>query len=41
MPSVTITTSGVLQKSALREANDRLVLDTIRRNPGISRNQLA
>lgn len=41
MPSVTITTSGVLQKSALREANDRLVLDTIRRNSGISRNQLA
>lgn len=41
MPSVTITTSGVLQKSVLREANDRLVLDTVRRNPGISRNQLA
>jgi len=41
MPSVTFTTSGVLQKSALREANDRLVLDTIRRNPGISRNKLA
>ncbi len=41
MPSVTFTTSGVLQKSALRRANDRLVLDTIRRNPGVSRTQLA
>lgn len=41
MPSVTFTTSGVLQKSASRKANDRLVLDAIRRNPGVSRNRLA
>lgn len=41
MPSVTFTTSGVLRKSALRLANDRLVLNTIRRNPGISRREIA
>lgn len=41
MPSVTFTTSGVLRKSALRQANDRLVLNTIRRNPGISRSEIA
>jgi predicted NBD/HSP70 family sugar kinase len=41
MPSVTFTTSGVLRKSALRQANDRLVLNAIRRNPGISRSEIA
>jgi len=41
MPSVTFTTSGVLRKSALRQANDRLVLNKIRRNPGISRSEIA
>jgi predicted NBD/HSP70 family sugar kinase len=41
MPTVSFTTSGALQKSALREANERLVLDSIRRNPGISRAEIA
>jgi predicted NBD/HSP70 family sugar kinase len=34
---VTFTTSGALKKSALREANERLVLNTIRQNPSLSR----
>ncbi len=37
MPAVTFTTGGALNKSALREANDRLVLNTIRQNPSVSR----
>jgi predicted NBD/HSP70 family sugar kinase len=37
MPIVSFTTSGALGKVALRQANDRLVLDSIRREPGISR----
>jgi predicted NBD/HSP70 family sugar kinase len=41
MPTVSFTTSGALQKSALREANQRLVLDSIRRRPGISRADIA
>ena len=41
MPTVSFTTSGVLRKSALRQANERLVLDAIRRNPGISRSEIA
>lgn len=41
MPSIAFTTSGVLTKSALREANDRLVLNLVRRHPGISRNGIA
>ena len=41
MPTVSFTTSGALQKSALREANERLVLDSIRRRPGISRAEIA
>jgi predicted NBD/HSP70 family sugar kinase len=41
MPTVSFTTSGALRKSALRQANERLVLDTIRRNPGIARFELA
>src|SRR2546430_1120729 len=34
---VTFTTNGALKKSALREANERLVLNTIRQNPSLSR----
>jgi len=37
MPGITFTTKGALDKSALREANERLVLNTIRQNPAISR----
>jgi predicted NBD/HSP70 family sugar kinase len=40
MPGVTFTTKGALQKSALRQANERLVLNAIRRNVGISRSDL-
>jgi predicted NBD/HSP70 family sugar kinase len=41
MATVRFTTSGVLRKSALREANERLILDSIRRVPGISRAEIA
>jgi predicted NBD/HSP70 family sugar kinase len=41
MPTVSFVTSGALQKSALREANERLILDSIRRKPGISRAEIA
>lgn len=41
MAKVSFTTSGTLRKSALRQANERLVLDAIRRNPGISRAEIA
>ena len=41
MAQVSFTTSGTLRKSALRQANERLVLDAIRRNPGISRADIA
>ncbi|MCL4850827.1 MAG: ROK family transcriptional regulator [Bryobacteraceae bacterium] len=37
MRGVTLTARGALNRSALREANERLVLNTIRRNPRISR----
>mgnify|MGYP000927417177 CR=1 FL=1 len=37
MPVVTFTTDHALQKSALRQANDRLVLNLIRQNSGVSR----
>jgi predicted NBD/HSP70 family sugar kinase len=37
MPTVSFTTTGALRKSALRQANERLVLDAIRRAPGICR----
>jgi predicted NBD/HSP70 family sugar kinase len=37
MPAVTFTTGGALKKSALRQANERLVLNAIRQNPSISR----
>jgi N-acetylglucosamine repressor len=40
MPTVSFTTSGALRKSALRQANERLVLDSIRRNPGIARSEI-
>ncbi|MGH9340046.1 MAG: ROK family transcriptional regulator, partial [Acidobacteriota bacterium] len=38
--SVTFTTHGAFNKSALRQANDRLVLNAIRQNPFISRSDL-
>jgi len=34
---VTFTTRGALNKSALRQANERLILNTIRQNPLVSR----
>ncbi|MCX6622036.1 MAG: ROK family transcriptional regulator [Acidobacteria bacterium] len=37
MPAITFTTDGALQKSALRQANERLLLNTIRQRPSISR----
>ena len=40
MPEVTFTTGSALQKSALRQANDRLVLNVIRQNPSVSRADL-
>lgn len=41
MPHVTFTTSGALRKSALRLANERLVLNAVRRYPGISRAEVS
>ena len=41
MPTVNFTTSGALGKSALRQADERLVLDSVRRKPGISRADIA
>lgn len=41
MRTVSFTTGGALRKSALRQANERLVLDSIRRAPGISRAEIA
>ncbi len=41
MPTVSFTTSGALGKSALRQANERLVLNSILRSPGISRAEIA
>lgn len=38
---VTFTTQGALRKSALRQANDRLVLNVIRQNPTLSRVDIA
>ena len=37
MPAVTFTTGGALGKSALRQANERLVLKAIRQNAAVSR----
>ena len=41
MPGVTFTTGGALNKSALRQANERLALNAIRQNPLLSRSDLA
>ncbi len=41
MGGVTFTTRGALNKSALRQANERLVLNAIRQNPAISRADIA
>jgi predicted NBD/HSP70 family sugar kinase len=37
MPAITFTTGGALRKSALRQANERLVLAAVRANPCLSR----
>ncbi|MBK9168179.1 MAG: ROK family transcriptional regulator [Bryobacterales bacterium] len=37
MPAITFTTRGGLDKSTLRQANERLILSTIRQNPAVSR----
>ena len=37
MPAVTFTTGGALRKSALRQANERLILNVIRKNDAVSR----
>lgn len=37
MPEVTFTTGGALKKSALRQANERLVLNVVRQYPSVSR----
>src|SRR5437660_8248921 len=37
MPAVVFTTRGGLSKSALRQANERLILNAIRQNPSMSR----
>ncbi len=39
--SVTFTTTGALRKSALRQANERLVLNSIRENPQLSRVEIS
>lgn len=39
--SVTFTTHGALRKSALRQANERLVLNAIRENPQLSRVEIS
>lgn len=41
MSAVTFTTSSALRKSTLRHANERLVLNVIRSNPGVSRLDVA
>jgi len=41
LPPITFTTGGALNKSALRQANERLVLNAVRQNPGVSRSDLA
>lgn len=40
MPAITFTTRGALNKSALRHANERLILNAIRRNPAVSRAEI-
>lgn len=39
--AVTFTTQGALRKSALRQANERLVLNAIRENPHLSRVEIS
>jgi predicted NBD/HSP70 family sugar kinase len=41
MPDVTFTTSGALNKSSLRQGNERLVLNAIRQHPTLSRADIA
>ncbi len=41
MPGITFTTRGALRKSALKQANERLILDAIRQNPGVARSDIA
>lgn len=41
MADVTFTTSGALNKSSLREGNERLVLNAIRQHPTLSRADIA
>ncbi|MCC6342331.1 MAG: ROK family transcriptional regulator [Bryobacterales bacterium] len=41
MSAVTFTTQGALRKSALRQANERLVLNAIRENPHLSRVEIS
>jgi predicted NBD/HSP70 family sugar kinase len=41
MPGITLKSQGPIRKGALRKANDRLLLDIIRRTPGISRTELS
>lgn len=41
VPSVTFTTKGALRKSALRQANERLLLNAIRENPQLSRIEIS
>jgi predicted NBD/HSP70 family sugar kinase len=41
MRTVTFTTRGALKKSALRHANERVIVNAVRQNPGISRADLA
>ncbi len=41
MDGVTFTTRGALNKSVLRQANERLVLNVIRQNPSITRADIA
>jgi predicted NBD/HSP70 family sugar kinase len=40
MSGVTFTTRGALNKSALRQANERLVLNAIRQNPSVARSDI-
>ena len=41
MSSVTVTSRGALRKSDLREANERLLLNIIRQNTGISQSDMS
>jgi len=40
MPGITLKSQGPIRKGVLRKANDRLLLDIIRRTPDISRTEL-